>query len=93
MDFSKEINFKLKKDNSPQQIRIQIKKSLRFGTKSEYQTTYYVDKYLKIDSSDMVIGEILIGPEEKEGKTHWDKAFNQPNNRVFMWHSFECDHS
>ena len=41
LDFSKEMNFKLKKYNSPQQIRMQIKKSLGFGTKSEYQSTYH----------------------------------------------------
>ena len=49
--------------------------------------------FITIPSSDMVIGEILIGPDEKEGKAHWDKAFIQPSNRVFMWHSFKCDHS
>ena len=87
------MNFKLKKDNSPQQIRIQIKKSLGFGTKSEYQSSYHVYKDTKMNSSDMIIGEILIGPDEKEGKMHWDKAFNQSNKRVFMWHSFKCDRS
>ena len=37
-------------------------------------------------NTDSVVGEILIGPEEKEGKDHWDKALRQPNTRVFMWH-------
>ena len=34
LDFSKEMHFNLKKRDSFQQIRLQIKKSLGFGTKS-----------------------------------------------------------
>ena len=41
-------------------------------------------------AADVAIGELLIGPDEKEGKAHWDKAISQPNSRVFMWHSLKC---
>ena len=40
----------------------------------------------EIFTADTVVGEILIGPDEKEGKDHWDKAIRQPNTSVFMWH-------
>ena len=41
---------------------------------------------IKVFTADSVVGEILIGTDEKEGKDHWDKAIRQPNIRVFMWH-------
>ena len=40
---------------------------------------------------DVVLGEILIGPNESKECNQWKKAFNQPNSRVFMWHMFKSE--
>ena len=57
-----------------------------------------MNKYLSIQLCimtivclDVVLGEILIGPNESKECNQWKKAFNQPNSRVFMWHMFKSE--